>query len=85
MSYGAEKTESKTNGKSPATISASGLERMKGLAGTWVAADKDGKPTDKVVSVVKVTAAGSVVQETLFPGYAGWKWCRCTTASGPTW
>ena len=31
-------------------------------------ADKDGKPTDKVVSVVKVTAGGSAVQETLFPG-----------------
>src|SRR5215468_2556065 len=45
-----------------------GLERMKKLAGTWVAADKDGKPTDKVVSVVKLTAGGSVVHETLFPG-----------------
>jgi hypothetical protein len=38
------------------------------LAGTWVAADKDGKPTDQVVSVFRVTAAGSAVQETLFPG-----------------
>src|SRR5436305_1855630 len=45
-----------------------GLERMKKLAGTWVEADKDGKPTDKVVSIVKVTAAGSAVHETLFPG-----------------
>ena len=45
-----------------------GLEKLKKLAGTWVEADKDGKPTDKVVSVVKVTAGGSVVQETLFPG-----------------
>jgi len=45
-----------------------GLEKLKKLAGTWVEADKDGKPTDKVVSVVKVTAAGSAVQETLFPG-----------------
>jgi hypothetical protein len=44
-----------------------GLERLKKLAGTWVAADKDGKPTDQVVSVVKVTAGGSAVQETLFP------------------
>ena len=34
-----------------------GLERIKKLAGTWVAADKDGKPTDQVVSVVQVTAA----------------------------
>ena len=45
-----------------------GLERLKKMAGTWVEADKDGKPTDKVVSVVKVTAGGSVVHETLFPG-----------------
>ena len=44
------------------------LERLKTLVGTWVAADDDGKPTDKVVSVIKVTAAGSAVQETLFPG-----------------
>jgi hypothetical protein len=45
-----------------------GLERLKKLAGTWVAADKDGKPTDQVVSVIKVTAGGSAVHETLFPG-----------------
>ncbi|HEY1186062.1 MAG TPA: hypothetical protein VGE74_00335 [Gemmata sp.] len=45
-----------------------GLERLKKLAGTWVAADKDGKPTDKVVSVIKVTAAGTAVTETTFPG-----------------
>jgi hypothetical protein len=45
-----------------------GLERLKKLAGTWVEADKDGKPTDKVVSVWKVTAGGSAVHETTFPG-----------------
>jgi hypothetical protein len=44
-----------------------GLEKLKKMAGTWVEADKDGKPTDKVVSVVKVTAGGSTVHETLFP------------------
>jgi hypothetical protein len=44
------------------------FERLKKLAGTWVEADKDGKPTDKVVSVVRVTAGGSAVHETLFPG-----------------
>ncbi|HUR55403.1 MAG TPA: hypothetical protein VMZ71_14815, partial [Gemmataceae bacterium] len=47
-----------------------GLERIKKLAGTWVEADKDGKPTDKVVSVIKVTAGGSAVHETQFPGQA---------------
>jgi hypothetical protein len=55
------------SGKAPAATHP-GLERLKKLAGTWVAADKDGKPTEQVVSVIKVTAAGSAVQETLFPG-----------------
>lgn len=45
-----------------------GLEKLKKLAGTWVEADKNGKPTDKVVSVVKVIANGSTVHETFFPG-----------------
>ena len=44
------------------------FERLKKLAGTWVEADKDGKPTEKVVSVVRLTAGGSAVHETLFPG-----------------
>ena len=44
------------------------LDRMKKLAGNWVAVDKDGKPTDQVVSIIKVTAGGSAVHETLFPG-----------------
>jgi hypothetical protein len=44
------------------------FERLKKLAGAWVEADKDGKPTDKVASVVRVTAGGSAVHETLFPG-----------------
>jgi hypothetical protein len=47
-----------------------GLAKLKKLAGTWVEADKDGKPTEKVVSVIKVIAGGSAVQETLFPGQA---------------
>ncbi|MGL4551151.1 MAG: hypothetical protein ACRC33_08185 [Gemmataceae bacterium] len=45
-----------------------GLERMKKMVGTWVEADKDGKPTDRVVSVIKLTGGGTVVHETLFPG-----------------
>jgi hypothetical protein len=55
-------------GDKPAAKTHPGLETLKKLAGTWVAADKDGKPTDKVVSVIKVTAGGSTVHETLFPG-----------------
>src|SRR5580692_7889607 len=54
--------------KLPPAPTNSGLEKMKKLAGTWVTADKDGKPTDQVVSIIKVTAGGSVVHETLFPG-----------------
>jgi hypothetical protein len=53
------------NGKAAA---AANFDRLKKLTGTWVEADKDGKPTDKVVSVVKLTAGGSAVQETIFPG-----------------
>ena len=59
--------DDKPTEKAPALPS---LERMKKLAGTWVAADKDGKPTSQVVSVFKVTAGGSAVHETLFPGSA---------------
>jgi hypothetical protein len=54
--------DEKAKPKSPA------LEQMKKLAGTWVQADDKGQPTDKVVSVYKVTSAGSAVQETIFPG-----------------
>ena len=52
----------------PAAPANAGLEKMKTLVGTWVAADKDGKPTDQVVSVIKLTAGGSAVHETIFPG-----------------
>lgn len=45
-----------------------GFEKMKTLVGTWVVADKDGKPTDEVASVIKLTAGGTAIQETLFPG-----------------
>ena len=41
---------------------------MKKLAEHGATADKDGKPTDQVGSIIKVTAGGSVVHETLFPG-----------------
>ncbi|HEV8060818.1 MAG TPA: hypothetical protein VGP68_13145 [Gemmataceae bacterium] len=44
------------------------LETIKKLAGDWVEVGKDGKPTDTVVSNIRVTAGGSTVVETLFPG-----------------
>lgn len=53
---------------SPAATKNAGLEKMKTLVGTWVMADKDGKPTEQVVSVIKLTAGGSAIHETLFPG-----------------
>jgi hypothetical protein len=63
-SYGASKPAPKL----PAPPTNAGLEKMKKLVGTWVAADEDGKPTDQVVSIIKLTAGGSAVHETLFPG-----------------
>src|SRR5262245_49588466 len=64
MSRGDEKTVPKL----PAPPSNAALEKLKKLAGTWLLADKDGKPTDQVASIIKVTAGGSAVHETLFPG-----------------
>jgi hypothetical protein len=51
-----------------AAASNAGFEKMKTLVGTWVKADENGKPTEDVVSVIKLTAGGSAIQETLFPG-----------------
>lgn len=63
FAYGGDKHE-----HSPAAATNAGFEKMKTLVGTWVTADTDGKPTEEVVSVVKLTAGGSTIQETLFPG-----------------
>ena len=60
--------DEKTDGKPSKAATNSSLEKMTKLVGTWVAADDDNKPTDKVVSVIKLTAGGSAVHETLFPG-----------------
>jgi hypothetical protein len=61
-------SDDKHNHPVPAAPTNAGFEKIKGLVGTWVAADQDGKPTDQVVSVIKLTAGGSAVHETLFPG-----------------
>lgn len=45
-----------------------GFEKLKTLVGTWVLADENGQPTDQVASVIRLTAGGSAVHETLFPG-----------------
>lgn len=44
------------------------FEALKKLAGDWVEIGKDGKPTDKLVSSIRITSAGSAIEETLFPG-----------------
>jgi hypothetical protein len=62
-SQGGDKTS-----KLPTPPTNPALEKLKKLAGTWVLADKDGKPTKEIASIIKVTAGGSVVHETLFPG-----------------
>jgi hypothetical protein len=59
--------DDKSGKLAPAPTNAN-LEKMKKLVGTWVVADKDGKPTDEVMSVIKLTSGGSAVHETIFPG-----------------
>lgn len=74
--------DDKTQGKLPPAPTNAGLEKMKKLAGTWVAAGKDGKPTEQVVSIIRVTAGGSAVHETLFPGQPH-EMISIYTADGP--
>src|SRR5262245_24536256 len=45
-----------------------GLERIKSLAGEWVELNDKGEPGKDVSVAYRVTAAGSAVVETLFPG-----------------
>src|SRR3954454_8312886 len=52
----------------PAPVKQSAFDKLKKLAGTWVAADEKGQPTAQVVSGFKVVSAGSAVQENIFPG-----------------
>jgi hypothetical protein len=55
----------------PAKTASAGLERLKSLAGEWVAAE-DGEMVKKgdLVARYAVTAGGSAVIETVFPGQA---------------
>jgi hypothetical protein len=46
------------------------LERMKKLAGEWARVGEDGKPTEGVAVIYRVTSGGSAVIETLLPGSA---------------
>lgn len=62
------RAEDKSPPKLPAAPTNATFEKLKKLSGTWVAADENGNPTGEVVSVIRVTAGGSAVHETLFPG-----------------
>ncbi|WP_010582484.1 hypothetical protein [Schlesneria paludicola] len=73
--------DDKHNHSSDGTKNA-GLEKMKSLVGTWVTPDKDGKPTDEIVSVIKLTAGGTAIHETLFPGQPH-EMVSIYTADGP--
>ncbi len=52
----------------PTPTTNAGFEKLKSLVGSWVAVDENGKPTDQVVSVIRLTAGGSAIHETQFPG-----------------
>ncbi len=80
VSFMALGDEKHNHGPKPAANA--GLEKLKTLVGTWVTADKDGKPTEEVVSVIKLTAGGSAIQETLFPGQPH-EMISIYTADGP--
>lgn len=61
----ADEPHCQTGPAAPANVA---FEKLKTLVGTWVSADQEGRPTEDVVSVIKLTAGGSAIHETLFPG-----------------
>ena len=44
------------------------FNNRKSLVGEWLAEDDKGNPADQVVLVYRVVSAGSVIQESIFPG-----------------
>lgn len=74
--------DDKPGAKSPAPATNAGLEQMKKLVGTWLVAGDDGKPTEQVASIFKVTAGGSAVHETIMPGQSQ-EMVSLYTADGP--
>src|SRR5262249_12357717 len=59
--------DDKQDQKLPKPTSCPAFDAIKKLVGEW-AEDKDGKPTGPVLTSFKLTANGSVLHETLFPG-----------------
>src|SRR5262245_22631218 len=78
VSYGDDRPEVKL----PPAPTNAGLETIKKLAGTWLVAGIDGNAIYEVASIIKVTAGGSVVHETLFPGQPH-EMISIYTANGP--
>jgi hypothetical protein len=74
--------DDKSSAKLPPPPTNAALEKMKKLAGTWLIAGPDGKATDQIASIIKVTAGGSAVHETLFPGQPQ-EMISLYTADGP--
>ena len=54
--------------KKAASPAAARFEALKKLAGDWVQVGEDGKPGNVVASRIKVTAGGTAILETVFPG-----------------
>jgi len=52
----------------PTATGAQQFEALKKLVGDWVQVGEDGKPTDQVLSSIRLTAGGSALCETIFPG-----------------
>jgi hypothetical protein len=59
---------SATAGEKTDSPNAARFEALKKLAGDWVEVGKDGKPTTTVLTSIRVTAGGSAIHETIFPG-----------------
>ena len=57
-----------TGSDDDAAAASSRFERIKALAGDWVALDEDGERGERITVSRRVTAGGSAVLEILFPG-----------------
>lgn len=44
------------------------FELLKSLAGSWSPLDESGRPTGEITNVFRITAGGTAVEETVFPG-----------------
>ena len=54
--------------EAPGGAATEAFERLKGLVGDWVKVDEEGNATDELVNTFRLTAGGSALLETCFPG-----------------